>query len=179
MTSNKTASFKTNAAAMSSDSAPTALAAQPFRLLDLPDELWARIGKMVINDLPIQCISSGPGPEAPAILQTCSALRNELRLEYYGAKLQILVHHRLDLSIRCHSLGEYLRAIGADARRCIKIVVPGGDAFKTTILRFLSYELELLEEAWVGVEFEVHGKFIEGERVSEGIYLVEWTISFL
>ncbi|SMR51349.1 unnamed protein product [Zymoseptoria tritici ST99CH_1E4] len=33
--------------------------AQPFGLLDLPDELWSRIGKMVIEDLPNH---HGPGP---------------------------------------------------------------------------------------------------------------------
>ncbi|EGP88186.1 uncharacterized protein MYCGRDRAFT_92895 [Zymoseptoria tritici IPO323] len=33
---------------------------QPFRLLDLPDELWTKIGKMVIDDLPSLSINLPP-----------------------------------------------------------------------------------------------------------------------
>ncbi|SMQ50376.1 unnamed protein product [Zymoseptoria tritici ST99CH_3D7] len=36
---------------------------QPFRLLDLPDELWAKIGKMVIDDLPSLSIELPPSAD--------------------------------------------------------------------------------------------------------------------
>ncbi|KJY01967.1 hypothetical protein TI39_contig268g00001 [Zymoseptoria brevis] len=137
MTSNKTsASLETNASAMLLDNGPAAIAAQPFRLLDLPDELWSRIGKMVINDLPAHrlektYIRSGHSstPKPPPILQVCSALRNELRLEYFRTKVDILLQPRqyiADLDLHMGSIGRYLRIIGPDARRQLKLSYDGG-----------------------------------------------------
>ncbi|SMR52532.1 unnamed protein product [Zymoseptoria tritici ST99CH_3D1] len=138
---------------------------QPFRLLDLPDELWSKIGKMVIDDIPSLHVAlppprsyfttgslvsallpnidynvesfyyyhheridnstyfidklSAPEFKTPAVLQTCSALRNELRLYYYSSnKIGVTMGPRDGYNTPDdRHVGNYLRAIGADARR--------------------------------------------------------------
>ncbi|SMQ50371.1 unnamed protein product [Zymoseptoria tritici ST99CH_3D7] len=114
-----------------------------FRLFDLPPELWVRIGRMVVDDLPAfklsrinfrseriapfevgmptewGLISSELRP--PAILQTCSALRNELRNGYYQSKISVMVPLWLS-SERVLRLGQYLRMIGPEARRQVRTV---------------------------------------------------------
>lgn len=117
-------------------SGPTAIAPagqdhqQPaFRLLDLPDELWVRIGKFVIEEstpcrmdtLPMLCLA-----KQPAILQVCSRLRSELRLQYYNTKIEIRFRSVCHLVNNRRVYGEYLRAIGPHARRQIKAELWGG-----------------------------------------------------
>ncbi|KJY00141.1 hypothetical protein TI39_contig341g00015 [Zymoseptoria brevis] len=82
--------------------------AQTFRLFDMPDELWLRIGKMVIDDVPtinVRALRKFLWPKRgsdsykyatysatltpPAILQTCAALRKELRNTYYREKVTV------------------------------------------------------------------------------------------
>ncbi|SMQ50363.1 unnamed protein product [Zymoseptoria tritici ST99CH_1A5] len=128
-----------------SDSPPAADEAQqqqrPFRLLDLPDELWAKIGRMVIDDAPKITLRGkrvefqSPWSIAwgrktwdlekcdlnpPGILQTCSALRRELRADYYRQKMVIYVaaYHARRENIEI--IGRFLRAIGPDARKHIQ-----------------------------------------------------------
>jgi hypothetical protein len=115
----------------------TPVTEQPFRLFDLPDELWAKIGRMVIEDLPATQISMhsileddkgycaeeefeqlrclAPGLRPPPILSVCSALRRELRLGYYKTKITVGmlgVPHKKQELVR-----DFLRAKGVDARR--------------------------------------------------------------
>ncbi|SMQ50375.1 unnamed protein product [Zymoseptoria tritici ST99CH_3D1] len=103
----------------------------PFRLLDLPDELWAEIGRLVIEDLPTIELDSWDftDPEStsmalavPGILQTCSALRNELRSDYYRSnKIEVRLYNSPEIycpealdDVRLH-----LQAIGPEARRLL------------------------------------------------------------
>jgi hypothetical protein len=58
----------------------------------------------------------------PAVLQTCSALRNELRGGYYRDKITVAVPYHYD-PIVCTQLGRYLRMIGPHARRSIRPAV--------------------------------------------------------
>ncbi|KJY00143.1 hypothetical protein TI39_contig341g00013 [Zymoseptoria brevis] len=113
--------------------------AQPFRLLDLPDELWIKIGKMIIDELPVTDIEMhglfedgdsflnpesftalkvlAPGVKPPAILQTCSGLRKESSLDYYKSKITVSMEQ---IPYKKQELvGMYLRSIGADAREQI------------------------------------------------------------
>ncbi|SMQ50378.1 unnamed protein product [Zymoseptoria tritici ST99CH_3D7] len=111
----------------SSDIAPVKNEEQPFRLFDLPDELWVKIGQMATEDLPaIELFLPGRHTsrhhelsklfselKTPAILQSCSALRKELRLHYYGGnKIRVTI----DELSAVGSLRPYLQAIGSDAR---------------------------------------------------------------
>ncbi|SMY24026.1 unnamed protein product [Zymoseptoria tritici ST99CH_1A5] len=121
--------------------------AQPFRLLDLPDELWIKIGKMVIEDLPVTQITMktafdyttraynipehfkmpkvlAAGVKTPAILHTCSSLRKELRLGYYNSKINILVEFFNGKEDKW--VPKYLRAIGTEARKQISGAVDMG-----------------------------------------------------
>ncbi|SMR51342.1 unnamed protein product [Zymoseptoria tritici ST99CH_1E4] len=135
-------------AIMISDSPPAADEAQqqqrPFRLFDLPDELWVRIGQMVIDDAPKitlwgKRVEFGPpwsivwGRELwdlekcdlnpPGILQTCSALRTEFRADYYRQKINISVSAYQGRSTRresIESIGRFLHAIGPEARKHIR-----------------------------------------------------------
>ncbi|KJX93097.1 hypothetical protein TI39_contig4414g00001 [Zymoseptoria brevis] len=103
---------------------------QPFRLFDLPDELWVKIGQMATEDLPaIELFLPDRHPSShhelstlssklktPAILQSCSALRKELRLHYYGSnKIRVTI----DELSAVGSLRPYLQAIGSNARRLL------------------------------------------------------------
>ncbi|SMR51343.1 unnamed protein product [Zymoseptoria tritici ST99CH_1E4] len=99
---------------------------QTFRLIDLPDELWLRIGKMVIDDTPATNLTLRSSTSAtrviqPPILQTCAALRNELRMEYFRKKITVTVGDTAGLRVYA-KLGRYLRAIGPEARRQIRVV---------------------------------------------------------
>ncbi|SMR51359.1 unnamed protein product [Zymoseptoria tritici ST99CH_1E4] len=103
---------------------------QPFRLFDLPDELWVKIGQMATEDLPAigeflpdrhpnrrhELSKLFSKLKTPAILQTCSALRKELRLHYYGSnKIRVTIDELSAVGV----LRPYLQAIGLSARRLL------------------------------------------------------------
>ncbi|SMQ50357.1 unnamed protein product [Zymoseptoria tritici ST99CH_3D7] len=168
--------------------------AQPFRLLDLPDELWTKIGKMVIDELPVTDIDMhglfedddttlnperfaalkvlAPGVKPPAILQTCSSLRKELRLDYYKSKITVSMEQ---IPYKKQELvGMYLRSIGADARKEISGSMYGGlvkKAFPTPRLPMVCFE------DW---EIEVE---LTAERTTqdwtEDCEILQWNITFL
>ncbi|SMR51340.1 unnamed protein product [Zymoseptoria tritici ST99CH_1E4] len=107
-----------------------------FRLLDLPDELWVKIGQMVVWD-EIGRLSHGSGLRSifedatrylagtiekhevgcayPAILQTCQRLRNELLPQYYQSleRLPSLDPHDGYIA---PAFGSWLRAIDPQLR---------------------------------------------------------------
>ncbi|SMR52516.1 unnamed protein product [Zymoseptoria tritici ST99CH_3D1] len=123
--------------------------AQPFRLFDLPDELWVRIGKMVIDDTPAMKVSKvvtrpalepssrnknsskeyGIDLNPPAILQTCSALRRELRAEYYRHKVTLATSvnykHGSNSLSAISKLGQWLLIIGPEARQEVQGIYHG------------------------------------------------------
>ncbi|SMR52496.1 unnamed protein product [Zymoseptoria tritici ST99CH_3D1] len=173
---------------MSSNSTKATIRApsQPFRLLDLPDELWVRIGIMIIEDSPLNRAGSYPHyrlMKPPAILQTCSALRKELRPVYFETKVAITPESRFDLLCHRHILGEFLRTIGAEARRQMEFKFDGGWTVPTKEPpRFPRRELSVLRRALWGVEFKLEGKWIVRDwhwRWSTGTRPVQWTITFL
>ncbi|SMR52483.1 unnamed protein product [Zymoseptoria tritici ST99CH_3D1] len=127
---------------------------RPTSLLDLPEELWIEIGKMVINDLPITIIQAiadvsteysercghihyqnidtlSPRPLPPAILQTSSALRRELRLVYFSEKIVIEISIR-SAAPRLLLLDQYMAMVGRSACQKIKGVVRWGRLTKAT-----------------------------------------------
>ncbi|KJX93688.1 hypothetical protein TI39_contig4271g00001 [Zymoseptoria brevis] len=146
---------------MAVDLAKTDEEQQPFRLLDLPDELWIKIGNMVIDDIQPKdvgiiriCTSAAEanpddyqpeGPEEhpgyerfsfdltpPAILQTCVSLRKELRSGYYHDKISVTVRMCWwGMDESYLLLGQYLRMMGQEARRQIKAVSDEGWHKKT------------------------------------------------
>ncbi|SMY24040.1 unnamed protein product [Zymoseptoria tritici ST99CH_1A5] len=150
-----------NSSKTSADLAKTEEEQQPFRLLDLPDELWIKIGNMVIDDIQPKnvgiiwmCKSAAwanpddyqpEGPEEhpgyehfsfdltpPAILQTCVSLRKELRNSYYHDKISITVRMCWwGMDESYLLLGQYLRMMGPEARRQIKAVSDEGWHKKT------------------------------------------------
>ncbi|SMY24027.1 unnamed protein product [Zymoseptoria tritici ST99CH_1A5] len=182
------AQFKINTSKMSPNSTTATIRApsQPFRLLDLPDELWVRIGIMIIEDSPLNRAGSYPHyrlMKPPAILQTCSALRKELRPVYFETKVAITPESRFDLLCHRHILGEFLRTIGAEARRQMEVKFDGGWTVPTKEPpRFPRRELSVLRRALWGVEFKLEGKWIMRDwhwRWSTGTRPVQWTITFL
>ncbi|KAK4621254.1 hypothetical protein CLAFUW4_06980 [Fulvia fulva] len=103
---------------------------KPFRLLDLPDELWAKIGKLALDDIEPLCSEyldylvyddddKVQIPQKPAITRTCKALRHELLPLYYEQKI--------DLDLRESRFWlwgsltrRWLQAIGATNRKAIR-----------------------------------------------------------
>ncbi|SMR52527.1 unnamed protein product [Zymoseptoria tritici ST99CH_3D1] len=136
---------------------------QSFRLLDLPDELWVKIGKMIIDDWrPInlttaadfdvlKCVPTAK-MRPPPILHTCSALRNELRPYYYGGdKFEVGIQwygfgrrSALDL------VGRYLVAIGPEARRQLR-----GYYIKDSILNPTSRAPQEPSQTWKGLGIDM------------------------
>lgn len=93
---------------------------KPFRLLDLPPELWSRICKdAVVSDELVILDGEGSSKsicrltEQPAIIRTCNAIRNEARPTFYGTNAFILV----DNAIRPNAICRWLSAIGPVNRR--------------------------------------------------------------
>lgn len=82
------------------------LAKQPFRLLDLPNELWIEIGKLAIDEHPIEHrpweAPRGYSDKAtlqhrngqPAITRVCRILRQELMPYYHKHKIHCVVRYR-------------------------------------------------------------------------------------
>ncbi|SMR52525.1 unnamed protein product [Zymoseptoria tritici ST99CH_3D1] len=175
-----TTSSPGDAASLASEVAPHATEEQPFRLFDLPDELWVRIGKMVVQDIKtikvgrITLCSGKKGCDAgheaedwlipsceltpPAILQTCSWLRNELRGGYYRDKVAVRVvwdwgwdsGRTADLY---SLLGRYLRMIGPEARKQIQgtmsddvWLTPKAPTPEPQWCRYADWEIEMMLE---------------------------------
>ncbi|SMQ50374.1 unnamed protein product [Zymoseptoria tritici ST99CH_3D7] len=175
-----TTSSPGDAASLASEVAPHATEEQPFRLFDLPDELWVRIGKMVVQDIKtikvgrITLCSGKKGCDAgheaedwlipsceltpPAILQTCSWLRNELRGGYYRDKVAVRVvwdwgwdsGRTADLY---SLLGRYLRMIGPEARKQIQgtmsddvWLTPTAPTPEPQWCRYADWEIEIMLE---------------------------------
>ncbi|KAK4497310.1 hypothetical protein PRZ48_011760 [Zasmidium cellare] len=87
---------------------------EPFRLLDLPPELWVKIGKYAIDDAPkvteqnfleasdIKHSEWASVKEAraaliqPAITKICQVMRNELLPYYYQAKFHVVFNTLAD-----------------------------------------------------------------------------------
>lgn len=65
---------------------------KPFQLLDLPPEIWSDIAKRIVDNLDIVTwndIILKRSPAAPAVAQTCQALRTEVLPYYYKNKIYI------------------------------------------------------------------------------------------
>ncbi|SMY24043.1 unnamed protein product [Zymoseptoria tritici ST99CH_1A5] len=153
----------------------------PFRLLDLPDELWAKIGRLVIDDLPAIKLhsytfytdleSTSSALAVPGVLQTCSALRNELRSDYYKSnKIAVDLDHSWPEEF--HNVGLHLQAIGAEARRLLT-----------------EYRVEQTFRGWNKGDWKLEPRHhfldwnieLEMELESEhaGSSVVQWKIKFL
>lgn len=96
---------------------------EPFRLLDLPPELWSTIGKMVVDTVPIDPLENWCWQELerkvrqPAICSVCRCLRAELLGYFYGA--------RIAFPLDADYLGPvfWLSAIGPENRRSLRRVL--------------------------------------------------------
>ncbi|KJY01966.1 hypothetical protein TI39_contig268g00002 [Zymoseptoria brevis] len=146
-------------------------AQQPFGLLDLPDELWSRIGKMVIEDLSPNLFSSDDRPETPSIFQTCSALRRELRLTYFATKIKISLNETRKSqshSRKREALGDYFKMIGPLAARQIIATYRSkwydkdcfSDKHEAAYMRKAQTDLEAWG-FWIGYDIEVSSKRVK------------------
>ncbi|SMY24042.1 unnamed protein product [Zymoseptoria tritici ST99CH_1A5] len=163
--SNKQSAHASKASSSAPHAAPTydEDQEQPFRLLDLPDELWVKIGKMVIDDwrsiklttpADFDFLKRVPAAkmDPPPILHTCSALRNELRLYYYGSdKFEVGVRRAGVMWRSAQDLvGRYLVAIGPEARRQLR-----GYYIKDSILNPTSRAPQEPSQTWKGLGIDM------------------------
>ncbi|KAF7186266.1 hypothetical protein HII31_12341 [Pseudocercospora fuligena] len=125
----------------------SAAPSQPFRLFDLPAELWARIGKFAVIYPGNILVNQDRSPEArmddydgsqrcdqkcciikrdqPAITKTCHALRNELLPQYYKRN----TFHVLNRMTTNLNALNWLDAIGKQNRQALgTIYCSTGDA---------------------------------------------------
>ncbi|SMR52514.1 unnamed protein product [Zymoseptoria tritici ST99CH_3D1] len=169
--------------------------AQPFRLMDLPDELWVRIGKMVIEDsAAIQVghierdrnvvlgLKDGEGQRPNGWMYSSeltppAALRKELRGEYYRAKITISVKRRPTNSTSVEgrrAIGQYLRMIGPHARKMIQATHSGFMVMKAQ---------EKLgkppAQALSGWEVEMMWTSVREPYWHQDLDMVEWQVKFL
>ncbi|KAK4497317.1 hypothetical protein PRZ48_011767 [Zasmidium cellare] len=108
--------------------APDEVEAKPFRLLDLPPELWIKIGQMTIDALaPIEnkdiitwsrSWHTGKKPnQKPTLALTCHQLHAELMPYFYNTKMKLT--WELNSYFEVH-LGKWLNCIGAENRKHVK-----------------------------------------------------------
>ncbi|KJX93690.1 hypothetical protein TI39_contig4271g00002 [Zymoseptoria brevis] len=199
-TGDRSTSSPGDAASLVSKVTPRAIEVQPFRLFDLPDELWVRIGKMVIHDTKainvgrITLCSDKKGCDAgheaeewlvpsckltpPAILQTCSWLRNELRGTYYRDKVAVRVVWEWAPYPEIYSLlGRYLRMIGPKARSQIQgamsddiWLVPKRPTPEPQWCRYVDWEIEMMLEA----QRTIHPSSEPGHEMHELWYKIKF-----
>lgn len=138
---------------------------QPFRLLDLPPELWSKIGRIAIDkgdDDPWWCHISKRSSEAvvaPPIAQTCRALRYELLPYYYETRVEIR-DVQLDLGVELRNIGIWLMAVGHAHRACIRNVtvsVASGEAetWESDTMKIWGVDFKLVENR---IRLDVGGK---------------------
>ncbi|KAK4612108.1 hypothetical protein CLAFUW4_13358 [Fulvia fulva] len=103
---------------------------KPFRLLDLPPELWSKIGQLIVDDASTVTEKKlywihHPYPSSaqelaeiqqPATTRTCSILRAELLPYYYQSKISISV---IASSLASRVVGKWLRMIGSKNRSVV------------------------------------------------------------
>ncbi|KAK4612296.1 hypothetical protein CLAFUW4_13450 [Fulvia fulva] len=140
---------------------------KPFRLLDLPAEIWSKIGKLAIDNTTtltasnIKCLkpqyhgrSSYDRSAAiqPAITRTCRALRYELLHYYYRTTIAIHTKDGED-ALELDAIGDWLRSIGAVNRRCVSGVTVSVEYDDASALKGLRGQLR--GEEFKGVEFKM------------------------
>ncbi|KAK4497309.1 hypothetical protein PRZ48_011759 [Zasmidium cellare] len=92
---------------------------KPFRLLDLPPEIWSKIGKMVIDDIPevtMYTFRRFPCKDHQApILRTCRVVREELLPYFWEAGVKVTCSYGLELGY----LRDLLAHVGEEHRRAM------------------------------------------------------------
>lgn len=92
---------------------------QPFRLLDLPPEIWSKIGRLVVDGAAICTQDTITKAKRPAITRTCLVLRNELLPYFYRTKVRICV---CLLGSKMKIIGKWLRSIDVMRRSSVKVL---------------------------------------------------------
>ncbi|CZT17912.1 uncharacterized protein RCC_03749 [Ramularia collo-cygni] len=151
----------------------------PFRLLDLPTELWVKIARLALHDHPKIDVDSffpplqGYDPkrraqyqeraralyQQPALARTCHTLRNELLPWIYTTTVDILIPDSKGVW-HLEQIGSWLRMIGRENRKHV------------TEMRMLSSKRSLRDSnqvqdvarAWEGIEY----RFCEPESFKAG-----------
>lgn len=115
---------------------------QPFRLLDLPPEIWSRIGKFAIDNVKRMTwwdlVNANASSRQPSITRTCICLRKELLPYYYCTKIEVIIGW-CDL----HTWSPWLRALSPASRRLIHgLLMDCFRASRDQFQPFLEAELE-------------------------------------
>ncbi|KAF7188661.1 hypothetical protein HII31_09913 [Pseudocercospora fuligena] len=132
---------------------------KPFRLLDLPPELWIKIGQMAVDDAtePNKCLArekesaedvSGAWPLdsettvgesqrvlQPAITKTCRILRRELLPYHYENNVTLVLIECLQYWER-EKINKWLAAIGTESRkkiRCAYLMIRQGSKHRLCV----------------------------------------------
>lgn len=115
-----------------------------FRLLDLPPELWLRIGQLAVDSAnndrtdhfepfnmyqllvttaaPVSCVSVWQDYLPPPITLVCKTLRHEMLSYHYRSRFKCYIFaYNADWTIKV--IGTWLRAIGPIARSSLEDVV--------------------------------------------------------
>lgn len=137
---------------------------KPFRLLDLPPELWIRIGKFAIDVYPrvasrFARSSRGYSPSRrhfplqPGITRVCTMLRAELLPYYYRTRIRLEVSHHVV------EVGRWLRHIGPANRKLLRVLW-----LSQNYNRGEGAMEQRLRDVWK-VEFEIEGlASLRGEK---------------
>ena len=144
---------------------------QPFRLLDLPPELWLKIGKLAIDSTPLllksnhicNIMHSSEERRAsaslwqPAITRVCVPLRVELLPYYYQTRVE-----EGNWPVRSGSVCLFLEAIGRENRKMIRAMSLARPVLSEEERRCEGERGELRMVWGVEVEIEREGRAIQG-----------------
>ncbi|KAK4631981.1 hypothetical protein CLAFUW4_03368 [Fulvia fulva] len=113
----------------------TSAQSKPFRLLDLPPELWSKIGRVAVDEVPridsyairkpsmdaeVYGANRKPctGDHQPPITRACAALRHELLPYYYKSRVDVAICRSTRWLVK--NTGRWLRAIGPANRNLVR-----------------------------------------------------------
>ena len=143
---------------------------QTTSLLDLPPEIWSKIGKLVIDDCKLlisrdfltcfydACRRTMPPPQQPAVTRAIVALRGKLLPYYYTTKVAIYAQ------LHDKAIASWLRSLDPDHRRSIsgfEILLPSRP---DDMGRYRKQEtmLKTVKDEWaVQCEFELIEEYSE------------------
>ncbi|KAK0271914.1 hypothetical protein LTR35_009362 [Friedmanniomyces endolithicus] len=172
-----------NQAKLEAKMLPTTADDEPFSLLTLPPEIWARIGKKVIDSAPrvqgwpfmgpIALLRSHQEAAAklcqPAITRTCRALRAELLPYFYASRIRFNIYFRHHQAYTDDPMNQdkcaWLKSMGSAGRQCLTEVALCCEPDRVQLgLRYLR---EILDDEDVSCEVELSDPPMETKYARE------------
>jgi hypothetical protein len=158
----------------SSPSSSPSSSLPPFRLLDLPAEVWSEIVLLTMHQIPHNYLNQrGESAQTPPIARVCRAIRQEVLPFWYQHKVSFWVREKMG-EAELRRLTVWLRLIGREGRA----LLPGTRmlSFRKD-LRFMFGPLTIEEVCgvlWRGMDFQVSGPLPSASAYLPWVRMIEF-----